>query len=311
MPGPFVERVQCPGCGGPSGATLFECNYADDPIREVVRVAYPTMTVCEQAAIGSGRYMLDKCARCGLVWQRFAPTPEILERLYGAWSEPDQLHERQDTLRHGQSYAQEVMLVLEHFGDPPRELSVLDFGSGWGRWPRMAAAFGCQAYGADLSSEQSEWAAAQGVKMIDPAELPAGLFHFINTEQVFEHLVDPAGTTRALAQSLRPDGLLKISVPNAADLERRLGQGRWDAAKHTKDSLNIVHPLEHLNAFTVRSLEAMTAQAGLHRVKMPLREQYAAATNWRPPREFVRNLAKPLVRNYGSRTYLFFSLDQA
>jgi 2-polyprenyl-3-methyl-5-hydroxy-6-metoxy-1,4-benzoquinol methylase len=311
VPAPFVERSLCPGCGGSVGATLFECSYADDPIHEVVRSAYPAMTDSEEAAIGSARYILDKCARCGLVWQRFAPNPELLGRLYEVWSEPEQLHERQDTLRHGQSYAQEVMLVLEHFGDPPRELSVLDFGSGWGRWPRMAAAFGCQAYGADLSSDQSAWAAAQGVTMIDPADLPSGLFHFINTEQVFEHLVDPAGTTRALAQALRPDGLLKISVPNAADLDRRLAHGRWDAPKHTKDSLNIVHPLEHLNAFTVRSLEAMTAEAGLRRVRMPLREQYAAATNWRPAREFLRNLAKPIVRNYGSRTYLFFSLDRA
>ena len=144
-----------------------------------------------------------------------------------------------------------------------------------------------------------------------PEKLPAERFHFINTEQVFEHLVDPAGTVKALANALRPDGLLKISVPNAADLDRRLARGHWDAVKHTEDSLNIVHPLEHLNAFTVRALEVMAADAGLRRVKVRLREQYAAATNWRPPREFVRNLAKPLVRNFGSRTYLFFSVDRA
>ena len=307
----FVERDRCPGCGGARGETLFECSYADDPIRSVVRGAYPTMTDADLASIGGDRYVLDRCARCGLVWQRFAPGPAILTKLYGSWSEPEQLHERQDTLRHGQSYAQEVMLVLEHFGDPPSAISVLDFGSGWGRWPRMAAAFGCQAYGADLASDQTTWAEAQGVTMIDPEQLPAGRFHFVNTEQVFEHLADPGGTARVLAAALRPDGLLKISVPNAADLDRRLARGRWEAAKHTDDSLNIVHPLEHLNAFTVRALEVMAADAGLQRVKVPLRELYAASTNWRPPREFARNLVKPLVRNYGSRTYLFFTRAQA
>ena len=106
-------------------------------------------------SIGGERFVLDLCARCGLVWQRFAPGPGILTKLYGSWSEPEQLHERQDTLRHGQSYAQEVMLVLEHFGDPPSAISVLDFGSGSGRWPLMAAAFGCQAFGADLVADQS------------------------------------------------------------------------------------------------------------------------------------------------------------
>jgi len=309
--GLFVERDRCPGCAGARGETLFECAYSDDPIRAVVRGSYPTMSESDLERIGHERYILDRCSRCGLVWQRYAPGPAILTQLYESWSEPEQLHERQDTLRHGQSYAQEVMLVLEHFGDPPSAISVLDFGSGWGRWPRMAAAFGCQAHGADLSADQTTWAGAQGVTMIDPEKLPAGRFHFVNTEQVFEHLVDPAGTVKALANALRPDGLLKISVPNAADLDRRLARGHWDAVKHTEDSLNIVHPLEHLNAFTVRALEVMAADAGLRRVKVPLREQYAAATNWRPPREFVRNLAKPLVRNFGSRTYLFFSVDRA
>ena len=311
MSGLFVERERCPGCGNARGETLFECSYADDPIRSVVRDAYPTMNQSDLESLGGERYILDRCSRCGLVWQRYAPNAAILTQLYESWAAPEQLHERQDTLRHGQAYAQEVMLVIEHFGNPPSAISVLDFGSGWGRWPRMAAAFGCQAYGADLSSDQSTWAGALGVTMLDPGQLPAGRFHFINTEQVFEHLVDPAGTVRSLAAALRPGGLLKISVPDAADLDRRLARGRWDAAKHTTDSLNVVHPLEHLNAFTARALEVMATDAGLRRVKMPLREQYAAATNWRPPREFVRNLAKPFVRNYGSRTYLFFSADRA
>ena len=110
---------------------------------------------------------------------------------------------------------------------------------------------------------------------------------------------------------MRPDGLLKISVPNAADLDRRLAQGRWEAAKHTKDSLNIVHPLEHLNAFTVRALEVMTAEAGLRRVKMPLREQYCGGNQLATAaRVRCGTSSKPLVRNYGSRTYLFFSLGQ-
>ena len=186
-------------------------------------------------SIGGERYVLDRCARCGLVWQRFAPGPAILTKLYGSWSEPEQLHERQDTLRHGQSYAQEVMLVLEHFGDPPSAISVLDFGSGWGRWPRMAAAFGCQAYGADLAADQSTWAEAQGVTMIDPEQLPAGRFHFVNTEQVFEHLVDPARhrpgagggvASRRPAQDQRPERRRSRSPSGARALGRGQAHGR-------------------------------------------------------------------------------------
>ena len=146
--------------------------------------------------------------------------------------------------------------------------------------------------------------------MLDAEDLPAARFHFINTEQVFEHLLDPLGTVGRLAEALRGDGLLKISVPNAADLDRRLGRGTLGRGEDSRLAQRRASS-EHLNAFTARAIEAMATTAGLRRVKIPLREQYAAATNWRPPKEFVRNLGKPLVRNFSSRTYLFFSLDRA
>jgi 2-polyprenyl-3-methyl-5-hydroxy-6-metoxy-1,4-benzoquinol methylase len=102
--------------------------------------------------------------------------------------------------------------------------------------------------------------------------LPADRFHFINTEQVFEHLVDPMAELLRLASALRPGGLVRISVPNGTAVESRLSNPDWNAAKGSPRSLNAVAPLEHINCFNHRSLETLGVRAGLRRFTYPARQ---------------------------------------
>jgi hypothetical protein len=81
-------------------------------------------------------------------------------------------------------------------------------------------------------------------------ELPVDRFHFINAEQVFEHLVAPAQVMQWLAGSLVHGGLLRISVPNGAGVESLVAQADWAASKGSPRSLNAIAPLEHINCHT-------------------------------------------------------------
>jgi hypothetical protein len=107
------------------------------------------------------------------------------------------------------------------------------------------------------------------------------VFDFINTEQVFEHIAAPLDTLTMLAAALRREGLIKISVPDARDLKRRLNVMDWTAPYGSRNSLNDTIPLIHVNSFTHRSLVRMAQLAGLEPVNIPLRLQYIYATNWR------------------------------
>lgn len=55
-----------------------------------------------------------------------------------------------------------------------------------------------------------------------PADLESESFDFINSEQVFEHLVEPRQALASLSRALRCGGLLRISVPNGSDVDARL-----------------------------------------------------------------------------------------
>src|SRR5439155_15817049 len=113
------------------------------------------------------------------------------------------------------------------------------------------------AYGVELDPRAAAHARAYGVKTRTRADLVADSFDFVNTEQVLEHLADPLETLADLRVGLRPDGLLKVSVPEGRGIEQRLRKPDWTAAKGSRSSLNAVAPLEHLNCFDRGSLVAV------------------------------------------------------
>jgi 2-polyprenyl-3-methyl-5-hydroxy-6-metoxy-1,4-benzoquinol methylase len=198
-------------------------------------------------------------------------------------------------------------MLIAYFNVYPENLHFLDAGMGWGSWCLMAKAFGVNIYGVELSRHLIERGRSKGINMITWDELAGNSFDFINTEQFFEHIGRPLETLRYLKKSLKTNGLIKISVPDGSDIKRRLNVLDWTAPKGTKNSLNVVHPLEHINCYKRLSIIKMAKIAGLQEVKMPIALQYVYSTNWRPVREMAKNLLRPLYYNVLQKgTYLFF-----
>ena len=241
--------------------------------------------------LGGAELVIEACSRCTTVWQRFAPVGDLLTTVYESWAAGDGGLERHDDLAYHRAAAEEVLLALELAARRPSEVHVLDFGMGWGRWPRLAAAFGMSAYGVELSTVQAAYAATQGVNVVSLDELPDGTFHFINSEQVFEHLVEPRETLQRLARSLAPGGWIKLAVPDGSGVAEKLEHPDWSSR-----SLNPVAPLEHLNAFSAEALGELGRQAGLRRTQPPVAAFYASTVGLWPAKRVARGVARPLVR---------------
>ena len=219
-----------------------------------------------------------------------------MKKLYEEWINPKETFE----------FYQEILSIILYFKIHVSRISVLDFGMGWGKWCYMAKAFGCNVYGAELSEAKIEYGQKNGINVITWDEIPEYKFDFINTEQVFEHIQNPLDTLRYLRDSLKPGGLIKISVPNGKNIKKKLKIGDWMALKGSKKSLSAVSPLEHINCYTRTSVIKMAELAGLVRVRLPLSLQIASAMPWNSPKGILKNICIPVYRNFFG-TYLFFS----
>jgi SAM-dependent methyltransferase len=257
----LIERPRCPVCDAAPGPALYRSAFDAPPIRNYLFRFYPELTDDDLQLLSSAEFVLERCPACDLVWQRFAPSDLLLRRIYESWVADTGGLSRHDDLAYHRSAAEEILLVLELANRSPSEVAVLDFGMGLGRWPRLAVALGCRASGVELAGPQADFARSQGVTVLALDQPPDNEFFFINSEQVFEHLVDPRTTLIRLARSLSPDGWIKIAVPDARHVADRLQHADWTASKGSVRSLNAVAPLEHLNCFS-RTLSMCSVSRG-------------------------------------------------
>lgn len=286
----MVTRKACPACAGNEVQVLLQLPYDADPIRQYLINFYSPQGRVDLARVAGETYQLDRCLGCGLTFQRHVPDDALLMEVYEEWIDPD-LARRTDFESRDLTYysrrAREIERIIGLIGRAPQSLRTLDFGMGWAEWAIMAGAYGCDSAGTELSPQRRAHAAARGVRVIDD---PTGeRFDFINTEQVLEHVTEPLQLLATLRDALTPDGLVKISVPNGWDIDRRLTRGDWAAPTGHPDSLNPVAPLEHLNCFTLAAMDHMAALCGLQRVPVPV----AAAILRAPLRTQLEDIAKP------------------
>ena len=305
----FTGREKCPACGSTTLRTLYESPFDEPPVKDYLLDFYSPQGRVESEYLRGAVYALCECRGCGLIFQRDIPNDELMERLYDHWIDPEIVFNREQE-EHGlgyyAGYAQEIMQVLAFSGKAPHFLNVLDFGMGWGKWALMAKAFGCDAYGTELSLQRIEYAKANGIKVIAWDEIPEHRFDFINAEQVFEHLPEPLMTLRHLAGSLKTDGVLRVSVPAARGVERRLRTMDWSARADSSDSLRQVAPLEHINCFRGTSLAGMARTAGMVEVAIPARVQYGHRIDWSGPRTITKNILRPPFRSIVKRQNRLF-----
>lgn len=311
----FVLRQACPACRSKDIRELYTSNFTVPPISDYLEDFYSAQGGVEFEYLEGVNYTLDECGDCGLIYQRWVPDDFLMMKLYGEWIDADRVFNLKVKNREVGFYehlAREVGMTIHYFQSKPSQLEYFDFGMGWGDWCRMARAYGCSVFGTELSQVRVNYARASGIPVIDWEQVPQHRFDLINTEQVFEHLTDPLGTFQYLCRSLKPSGIIKISVPDGWDIKRRLARMDWRAPKGSQNSLNPVAPLEHINCFTHNSLVQMVRIVGFSPIE--IRDQTSAHVSLLDLslRKLIRPVYRSLMRLRSDRssegsTYLFLA----
>lgn len=305
----FEIRKECPACSSDRFKTVYETRFDESPVKDYLLGFYLPQGMVEFEYLKNSSYRLCECENCGLIFQKDVPNDALMERVYEHWIDPVKAMTRhqKESIGYHLLLEQELVKIIAYIRKDPSDLCFLDFGMGWGDWAIKAKKIGCDTYGTELSEERIKYACANGVKILNWNQIPDHRFDFINTEQVLEHLPQPLDTLRYLKSALKPDGIIKISVPTANNIRHRLKNMDWKARRGTKNSLNPVAPLEHLNFFTRHALLNMAAKAGMKEVVIPLAMQYRRLNIRGGPKYIMRSFLNPLRRNIlKSQNYIFF-----
>lgn len=240
-------------CTHDAWSDLVVASYDDEAVRQFVHTTYDGRadSVCD----ASHAYRIARCDRCAACWQRDILNDHGMRALYELWINPTESLQKRRSPTLVIQYARQCARLLRLFHDP-HDRRVLDYGMGWGEWLQMAAAFGFQACGVELSEERIALAKARGIAAYPPELLPAGPYDFIELEQVLEHVPSPLALLRNLSSRQNIGGYIHIGVPNGAGLER--------SAHHLPSvlALRAAQPLEHINIFTPHTLTSFMHRCG-------------------------------------------------
>lgn len=283
--------LDCPACG----AT------ASDPVLRQTRAARERfLAFSRRSYCGVMDTWLDKitllvrrCSACWHHWYEEQPEPEQLAAMYealtplhGGAPPRDPTPAMLERMRRLHS----MVAIRRANGSSPATL--LDYGSGHGRWARAAVAvgFAVVAFEPSRTRGAEEDAAARFEVVHDLGDLEGRRFDAVNLEQVLEHIPDPYAALSGILEHAKPSTVLRITTPNV--LRCPEGGAFYDDWPYDGARAHTLAPFEHLNGFTPGSLLAVAARSGWR--SLPLPDLLAA-----DPANALRRTAGHLSKRFG------------
>lgn len=202
-----------------------------------------------------------RCLICGHLWHHTQPDQKSLFEMYENGKPLNPKREVPAPSRRMQKQMQALFQLLRLKGI--REPSLLDYGSGGGRWSKAAVMAGFHVTAYEPISRRSETeSGSTNLAVIQNLE-NLGEIHFdvIMLEQVLEHVQKPVELLRSLRDYCHSSSVLRVSVPNL-HIARIRGKD-WAGFPFNGKSIHIMSPFEHLHGFTPRSLSIALKTAGL------------------------------------------------
>ncbi len=260
------EQVNCPGCGGEGGETVYTgrdwIGQSDQPM------------------------CITCCATCGLCYTNPRPTPEALGRYYPQDYEPYQRQKGEIDRGVGLGAAVRSLILRDAYAAPthqPRGLAkmaarllrhvrsadtlgfaiayegngrLLDFGCGNGTFLRRMRLLGWDVTGVDFSEQAVGAVRASGLTALQGTlphpQLSPGSFDLITMRHALEHVPDAKAILLATRDLLTPGGKLHIQVPNFAS---------WEV-EHFGDASHVLQLPRHFVHFSPQSLEMILRDNG-------------------------------------------------
>jgi 2-polyprenyl-3-methyl-5-hydroxy-6-metoxy-1,4-benzoquinol methylase len=272
----FRCREQCIACQSRDLITLDSGTFSQNPVRHFIE--RDPWGVNPLPFLQDQPWALLQCAGCGQMFHKWLLTPQWQEIRFTQWMSEAAIREFERVRGHDSPRTQfrQATSIVKHLlqidrltrsGRGDGAVRLLDFGCGWGEVLGMARRFGFEACGVDRAADRYRVSSDQGARVFPDLQAASALakegFHAVTLFQVLEHIEEPLELLIELRHRMAPGAVLVLEVPNCRGLR---GIAGIDAAA---DYYNL-HPLDHINCFTPRSLTALARRAGFRPLTPPL-----------------------------------------
>ncbi len=268
LPNARFQFTPCFVCGNEDLSTYLAVRYGD--LKQKSSLDYSSLGVTAETA-----FSVMRCGKCGLVFVSPRLKPEFERAVYNE-CKSSQGARKLDTSsgefkvmarRRKLKYVGSLMEMLSWMDAERADLTLFDFGCGFGHSMSLAREFGVDAYGVDVDRERLRICRELDLKVAEPesfeAEFPGVKADLILWQSNIEHLLDPRSGAEYLKALAKPGGVLHVNgiTPELISIERRKGQ-------YVK-----AHFVEHINYFPIATLDRFLGDYGFK--PLPFRHHFA------------------------------------
>lgn len=304
----FETRKCCPACMCEDTRLIYQCDFLSEPIKTFIDLKF-TPDVLPN--FEEETYILKKCTNCDLIYQERIFNETGMSLLYNKWlveGDKEKFDFAESTYNRFIYFSQELLMIAKFFDKEIQDTMLLDYGMGKGQWCAVARDIGYDVTGTDVSDQLLENGRSLGLKVLPLADFSKQKYDFINTEQVFEHLSKPLEVLEQLKNALKPQGIVKISVPYGANVEKRIPHMDWGVSRSHHDFIIPITPAAHINTFSQKSIIKMGGKLGFKPVVPHSIFSEYSLISAESLRDLIRSLVRPIYRRYKKFTYVFLQV---
>jgi SAM-dependent methyltransferase len=252
----LIKRNTCPACNNSKFKEIYSILYNSEKMNDFIQEYYKGLI--DKKKLEEFEYKLLECQYCSLIFQEQIPDKKFSQQLYEKIiSQEDSLLKKNDfEKKYYKKLLYEINLIKGIFKRKSEEISILDFGAGWGFWINYFKNnnFNVSAY--EVSESRINFMKKNQIMTISTFDNIEDKFDFIYSEETFEHISNPKETLMALSKMLKTGGYIMLRFPSNFLFKFKLSK------KYTPSS-DCAHPLEHINLFKKKSFDAMVENSNL------------------------------------------------
>ena len=203
-------------------------------------------------------YDLIECKNCTGIFQRYIPNKNFSSDIYNKIISAKNSLEKKLNFSNinFRKYFNESKIIEKIMNKKPRNITVLEFGSGWGTWTKFLKANNFKVDCFEISKKRINYMKKDNINVLKNLNSVRKKYDFIYSDQTFEHLNDPKKTINTLSMLLKKNGHMLLGFPSSFLFKRKLN-------KKYIPSKDAAQPLEHINLFNKKCLKIMIRDASL------------------------------------------------
>ena len=277
----LIQRKKCPLCNSGKTQDIYSKSFNEIPISKFLNNYYKHPKL--MSFIKNDDFILSECKDCHFIFQKNIPDNKFSEFIYNKLiSEKKSFNKKKIfNSRNYYQYFKDAILIESLTKKSNNQVSILEFGSGWGFWARFMKSLNFNVSTCEISKSRAKYIKKNKIKNYHDLKLINKKFDIIFSDQVLEHVNDPKIIIKNLSKLLNKNGYMIHKFPSTFAFKTKL---KW-GYRVKKDC---AHPLEHINLLNMRSIKMLVKKFNL-RVFFPFYvKKYSLIDNILMYRNYLR-----------------------